>query len=344
MPVEATWVQTALMTTGQFEASGDPLGAVAGDFDGQGISLGALQWNIGQGSLQPMVKNVGRDQVVATMPQIGAELWTACNSGKERGLEIVRGWHSEGKLRTAVKQELEAFTRSAPFVAEQIAKVNDVAGNAKSTAERWNRDSGKPEPSLHEFCWFFDLLTQNGSLNGVTPAMVKSFIDDGRKGRAVDRICDWLQARPTTQAGSRDSGKNAELWRTGVPDSRVTLFVASFLRSLAAKPKWQADVMNRKGTVAVGVGMVHGKKFDLGAILGGGSSFPVSLLAEDERATVVKVNDRSDNLLWLYALGRRHALGSLEAITELRRLGLVEDREIPLSRATLDAIPVMPVG
>ena len=41
------WIKTALMITGHFENSSDPLGGVTGDFDDMGISLGVLQWNSG---------------------------------------------------------------------------------------------------------------------------------------------------------------------------------------------------------------------------------------------------------------------------------------------------------
>ena len=34
---------------------------VTGDFDGQGISFGALQWNFGQGSLQPILERMLRN-------------------------------------------------------------------------------------------------------------------------------------------------------------------------------------------------------------------------------------------------------------------------------------------
>ena len=75
MALAKSWVQTALKVTGHFEDSTDPLGGVSGDFDGMGISVGVLQWNIGMGSLQPLVKNLGRAAVVDTMPVFGGELW-----------------------------------------------------------------------------------------------------------------------------------------------------------------------------------------------------------------------------------------------------------------------------
>jgi peptidoglycan hydrolase-like protein with peptidoglycan-binding domain len=50
--------QRCLALTGTFETGGQPpecFCGITGDFDGQGISFGVLQWNIGQGSLQPLL-------------------------------------------------------------------------------------------------------------------------------------------------------------------------------------------------------------------------------------------------------------------------------------------------
>ena len=47
-----------LALTASFETSTFPpdcFCGIAGNFDGQGLSFGALQWNLGQGTLQPMV-------------------------------------------------------------------------------------------------------------------------------------------------------------------------------------------------------------------------------------------------------------------------------------------------
>jgi hypothetical protein len=81
------WKKSAVAITPGFEVSGDPYQGVSGDFDGMGISCGALQWNIGQGSLQPMVKAVGKQVVTAAMPIYGTQLWTACNGSDCRRVE-----------------------------------------------------------------------------------------------------------------------------------------------------------------------------------------------------------------------------------------------------------------
>lgn len=51
----------SLVLTGSFETSKPPpdcFVGITGDFDGQGISFGALQWNLGQGSLQPLLQQM----------------------------------------------------------------------------------------------------------------------------------------------------------------------------------------------------------------------------------------------------------------------------------------------
>lgn len=48
----------ALMLTAQFEGSGNGYKTIAGNFDGVGLSLGIIQWNIGNGTLQPLFSDI----------------------------------------------------------------------------------------------------------------------------------------------------------------------------------------------------------------------------------------------------------------------------------------------
>jgi hypothetical protein len=70
MPVSDDFLTAGLKITGHFEDSDDPLAAVSGNFDAQGISLGVLQWNIGSNSLQPIVRFLGKASVTSTMPKV----------------------------------------------------------------------------------------------------------------------------------------------------------------------------------------------------------------------------------------------------------------------------------
>ena len=266
--VPADWVKAALKVTGHFEDSADPLGAVTGDFDGMGVSLGVLQWNIGSYSLQPMVAAVGKAHVLAVMPTYGAEFWRACNSNVATGLDICRGWQSNATLNSAARKELKAFTSSQPFVDQQVAKAGTVAQSAYAAAEKFAAaDPGYAAITKPLFCWFFDLYTQNGGTKGLGYADVAAFIASNGKDGSDDVICAWLASRPQLMAGYRDAHLNADLWRNKVPDDRLSLFVFSYLRSQLSRPAYRADTMNRKATIAVQKGWVHRELHNLTAML-----------------------------------------------------------------------------
>ena len=268
MPVSDELLTAGLTITGHFEDSDDPLAAVSGNFDGMGISLGVLQWNIGSNSLQPIVKYLGKSAVTSTMPTRGEDLWRACNTTVSAGLTIVRQWQPNNKLPKAVLNELKAFVRDAPFQQRQLQVARSVGNTAWNTAVDWANKRGRDSATKKEFCWFYDVFTQNGSLKSLTVRKVQSFLDNHGAGSADDVICDWLAARTDDGRGAIDSRKNAVLWRNAVADEDMFLFVASFLRIQESNPLWQSDAMNRKGTIAVGPGWVHKEKHNLKPITG----------------------------------------------------------------------------
>jgi hypothetical protein len=263
-----SWVETALKVTGHFEDSSDPLSAVTGDFDGMGISLGVLQWNIGSGSLQPMITRLGSGIVGQFMPTFGQDLWRACNSPIPQGLAICRTWQSGATLKKDVLAELKALTRSPDFVSRQIARARTVAEQAFAAAAQF----AAADPSFSTatkglFCWFFDVYTQNGGLKGLGYDDVAAFIAAHGTDKVDDTICDWLAGRLGGSVGYKDAIANAALWRNNVPAEALSLFVLSYLRAQLSRPKYRADVCNRKATIAIRLGWVHREKHDLNALL-----------------------------------------------------------------------------
>lgn len=258
------WQEAATRITSGFEVSGDPYLGVTGDFDGMGISCGALQWNIGKGSLQPMVEKVGKNIVRANMPQFGNEMWQACDGTISEGLRIVRGWQTGTKLSTKVRNELRSLMSCPEMRAEQDRMIGIVAQRALRQAAAWSSGRGRPEPSKREFLWFFDLATQNGSLEGIKPADVERFI--AKNGaNADDVVCDWLDALQGPSGHIKDANKNGALWRGHALGEKLELLVLSYLRSGSATPKWRHVVLNRKGTIAMGFGWVNGSQHDFSA-------------------------------------------------------------------------------
>ncbi|CAB3751782.1 hypothetical protein [Paraburkholderia humisilvae] len=260
MNVPQNWIQLALSTTGHFEDATHPFSAVTGNFDGMGISVGVLQWNIGSGSLQPLVLGMNPNDVKAMCPNCGDDLLRACEARPSDGLAIVSAWQIGSQLKPPVLADLKALAQSSNFVAQQVKAATHVAQNAYDTASSWYQ-SWALQLDPQAFCWFFDVYTQNGGLADVTPAQVDSFIG-GDSAHAVNTVCTWLSARQAFEHGAKDSIRNATQWKN-VSGPPTRLFIASYLRSQKSKLEWRADVLNRKATIAVGNGWVHGENVNL---------------------------------------------------------------------------------
>jgi hypothetical protein len=264
------WLQTALAITGGFETSGDPFAAVAGDFDGQGLSCGVLQWNIGQGTLQTLAKAAGADAILTHMPIHGASFQAAIESPLPVALAFVRRWQTGGVLRADVKHELAQFCACPAMRAQQILAARSLADAAWTDMEIWETARGGV-PERRSFCWFFDLHTQNGGTKAISLAEVRQFMAQTDE----TDICAWLAARDRTQMGYRDCHKNAVLWREAAPGRDRELFALSYLRALRCAGPSQGVMMNRKGTLAQGRGWVNATMIDLAGALRDGAP-PVS--------------------------------------------------------------------
>jgi hypothetical protein len=257
MDVSSDWVQKALSTTGHFEDATRPFSAVTGNFDGMGISVGVLQWNIGSGSLQPLVLATDEAIVRSICPQCGDVLLRACKARPSDGVGMVSGWQSGSRIQSAILAELRALAENSSFMSQQVKAASAVAQRAFNTGTAWYSQWHLPF-SLHAFCWFFDVYTQNGGVSDITPEQVDGFIG-GDSSHALQTVCDWLAGRQAFEHGSRDAIKNAALWRATILADSTRLLVASYLRSQRSKVEWRADTLNRKATIAAGRGWVHGE-------------------------------------------------------------------------------------
>jgi len=257
------WLKKALEVTGGFETDGNPWAGVSNDFDQMGISCGILQWNIGSGSLQPLVKSCGQTTVQKYMPVHGNELWTACNSSIPQGLAIVREWQPNKKLKPDVFKELKDLFGSPEMIEQQMAIATGVGEDSMKLASRWAQELRGGDPRLKEFCLFFDLLTQSGGMKDVWLNDVRAFIAERDRKRVDDAICDWIENRPPNVEHLPDGKKNAALWRNNVAESDLELFTLAYLRCLKSKVIYQIVALNRRGTIAQTQGWVNQGLVDL---------------------------------------------------------------------------------
>ena len=228
-------LRRCLTLTGAFETGAglpDCFCGLGGDFDGQGISFGVLQWNFGQGTLQPLL---------AEMAERHNDL-----------LSAIFGEHLEAlsEALTATPDELMNFARSVQHpVNHQVFEPWRGYAKALGRAPEFQQIQAEHARALFEralrLCddhglWseraaalMFDIVTQNGSIGGVTRAQIRG--DLARLPTGLSRM-------------------DEETMRMEIIANR---------RAEAANPRWVDDVRSRKLCIARGGGTVHGIRYDL---------------------------------------------------------------------------------
>lgn len=224
-----------LSLTGSFETgqgAPDCFAGLSGDFDGQGMSFGVLQWNFGQGSLQPLLREMmdNHPDIVQGIFQANHDvLISALNADQEELMAFVRAiqhpvkhfffepWRGMFKSlgRTEEFQEIELKSASRVFQA----------------AIRYCEDYGLG--SERAVALMFDIRVQNGSIRELLKAQILRDFED----------------LPSDLPG---------------PEREVRkLQIVANRRAEAANPAWIEDVRTRKICIANGGGVVHGIPYDL---------------------------------------------------------------------------------
>lgn len=257
------FLERAMLITGGFEGS-DPWANITGNFDDEGLTCGQLGKTIKAGDQQKVVKNYiaahGTSELLSLMPKKGGEYVQVVNASVATGMAIVVSWSDKkGRVVEPYKSELAAFWKSAKMIVKQREHAAITEGALTDT---WVKD-WKGSGTFHEFSLFFDVAAQNGSLKGVTAAVVDAFIGTN-PAAAVAKALQWVDSVPKKASGYDDAKKNVPLWRGILATAElqiVRLFIFAILRAQKAAAAWQWDVANRKATLAVGEGWVHGKKW-----------------------------------------------------------------------------------
>jgi hypothetical protein len=227
-----------LALTGAFETNQPPLDCFAGlsgDFDGQGISFGVAQWNIGQGSLQPLLAEMNQNHPDLLGQIFGpnyAGLVAMLGESRDEQLVWARSiqdplkhalfepWQGQFKTlgRQQEFQDIEAKYAAGLF-REALALCNDYGVSSQRAA-----------------ALMFDIKVQDGGIkNWVKPLILSDFQQLDQAGQEVGDI----------------------------PIELARLRIIATRAAASANPKWIADVQSRKLTIANGQGMVHGNYYHL---------------------------------------------------------------------------------
>jgi hypothetical protein len=167
-------------------------GGATGNFDDQVLSLGVAQWNLGQGSLQPLLRSYmtkfGTEQSVRAeikrlMPIYGTLLFSkGCIFDKKITAECqekLLGLQSgAGRLQDAFKVELDTLFESDAMIQIQVDAFVKVLTSVRSNLGRLF--PGRP-PTPREVKGAIDTAVQQGTFPG--DADVKRVRESAKRAR-----------------------------------------------------------------------------------------------------------------------------------------------------------------
>ena len=231
--LSAPLTQRCLALTGAFETSAaipECFAGLAGDFGGQGLSFGVVQWNIGQGTLQPLLAEMlsGHEDLMSSLFQERlTSLRTMLKSDREAQLVWARS--IQNPVRHAIFEPWKGFFKALGRTPEfQAIQTKHAAAIHSAALALCNRFGVRSERAV---ALMFDIRVQNHSIGAKTEAKIRA---------------DF-----STMADDE-------------PDVEVTkLRAIANRRAEAAKPRFIEDVRKRKLTIANGRGAVHGISYDL---------------------------------------------------------------------------------
>ncbi|WP_287417662.1 hypothetical protein [Oceanithermus sp.] len=200
-------------------------GHLAGDFDGQVLSWGPLQWNLGQGTLGPVLARIVELEPEQAARIMGEEFVEAARRGNAALVGFARARILDRRGRPTWEWR-NAFHR-----------LEELPGTQQAFREAAQPylDRGRRLVEALEF------TTERAYALGVDIA-----VQNGAPRR--DHIRRY---RRRLGAGTR------------YPMEWQRLKLLAQVVADSANPRWREDVLSRKLTIAVGRGTVHGRRYEL---------------------------------------------------------------------------------
>ncbi|UGX92333.1 hypothetical protein G6321_00042575 [Bradyrhizobium barranii subsp. barranii] len=265
----------------------------SGNFDQQILSVGVLQWNYGQGSLQPIIaaferKFTSRGEFIAwqkkMMPKYGAIVFSA---GCKRLPTITDKCSNallpltNGKLDPDLRKELDTLFNSNEMIQIQVDRF---VRSIQSVRDDLGRVFGQKKSfSYTQVRWAIDTKIQQGGLTKIQQggfpvdrdiqkmrAEWNDLPNKEEKQKALLALVDWYRglSYSADQGGvSRDRECNVQSWQQKINSSTSAeqddLLNLTFLRSRTATGMsgfWQANAFQRRAKIALNVGSVGGDR------------------------------------------------------------------------------------
>lgn len=270
----------------RFEAGGGDAYANVSSLDG--ISIGFSQWNHSTGSLySTFLKAVTIEEIGLAPDGVRSDLVALKNDPSARD-GIIASWRTAGGgIRSTVREDLQGWLGLPEIRARQDQVIEPDLREAYAAARAWRRDTGSAAPVTAQLvAYFFDLYTYNGGTQGLWVQHVRAFrATHSDPASVLAEIEAWLVVceaavvpgqRDTRLYNREDALRNARYWQQLLRQSpalfnadTLDLLALGYLRARQAngpnRPNgfpgvFQADVMLRRGFIAIGSGYFPGDR------------------------------------------------------------------------------------
>jgi hypothetical protein len=229
-----------LALTGSFETGSlapNCFAALTGSFDGQGMSFGALQWNFGQWTLQPLLQQMFTSHADVATTIFGAhleQLQQAINGSRSAAMAFAVSIQDPAKhtINDPWQQMFKSLGLTPEF---QEIETNGAAAyynRAVTLCSQYGLSSKRGRALM------FDICVQNGSINDAVKAQI---------------MADFASLSPSLPPDEMELAK---------------MRIVANRRAEAANSKFVEDVRQRKLCIAEGKGVVHGITYDLAGQFG----------------------------------------------------------------------------
>lgn len=269
------WSKLATSISMRFE--GDvPWANPTGNFDDMGLTMGALGWTFGYGDQQQLVKTFvekyGVDSLYKLMPSCGKEYWRLCNLPTKTGTAEIAKWSvrpGSSDVAQPYKAELVRFWQDSRMVDIQADRAHkDMASFAIEQGERFCKAAGLSELNFTIFAFFFDWRVLNGpTMKDVTYGTAYA-AHNGNWDLCVQDVLQYCENVPASIYSSKSARMCGNYWKSKtlkapVADWQKALLTMGYQRAKKSNPKSVADVLSRRGTLALGEGYVHEVLYNL---------------------------------------------------------------------------------
>jgi hypothetical protein len=252
------------------------------------LSVGISQWNHGSGSLYSMFFPLISQDMLNRAPSAIRDDLVALKTDKNRREEIINSWlvpregdSLEKGVRSSVRRALSEWLAIPEIVAVQQKLTAKSLDSAWRLAKAWQAEKNPKTPvSLKLFTNFYDVVIYNGGFADVWVQHVVAFRKSHPDTATVlAKLEEWTTncqnfsapiAEHKNLYSLKDLRRSVQMWKEAAKshpelfdDETLDLLALGLLRAQRSvgsnSPKgfpgvFQADVMLRRGTEAIGIG------------------------------------------------------------------------------------------